>query len=110
MRTVAHLVLTLVLSAFAVAPHQHDGLTESVPRDSVTLFGKCDEPQAGHLHASRLVHARACVACVRQHASGALRLAPVAVPRPVVVGTPTHAIAAPAAATVTFALLRAPPA
>jgi hypothetical protein len=110
LRDFAHLTLVLILSAFAVAPHQHEGLTENLLRDSVTQVGKCDAPQAHHFHASRVVHARPCIACVRQHAAGALSLTAVAIPRPVVVGTPTSTLAAPATTTTVSTPSRAPPA
>jgi hypothetical protein len=107
-RRCAHLTLALVLGFFAVAPHQHEGLTEHV-RDTVTNLGTCDEPSAQHLHASDEVHAQPCVACVRHHSAGALNpLAAGAEPLPDVTVYSAFRTSA-IAATIVFTPLRAPP-
>ena len=48
LRELAHLTLVLILSAFSVAPHQHEGFTDHLLRDGVTQVGTCDAGPAPH--------------------------------------------------------------
>ena len=75
LRRSAYFALALILSLFAIAPHQHEGLTDVFGADAagtITNLGSCDAPNAHHLHNSREVVAHPCVACVRHHSAGAL--------------------------------------
>ncbi|HEX2835535.1 MAG TPA: hypothetical protein VHW00_21160 [Thermoanaerobaculia bacterium] len=73
LRRSAHLALALVLSLFAIAPHQHEGLAEHGFRDTVASINDCAPSAAHHFDAARVVHAHPCLACVRNHAAGAFR-------------------------------------
>ena len=111
MRRCAHAALALVLSVFAIAPHQHEGLRESLVQETVTAqIGKCETPQTRHFHAARSIHEHPCVACARQHSAGAMR-SPAA-PFKVLPATRTFTVAVShrASAIVVFTPLRAPPA
>jgi hypothetical protein len=110
LRRCAHLALALLLSIFSVAPHQHDGLSESFPTDRLVQVGKCDAPQERHFHAARDIHAQPCVACVRQHAAGALSVLVAAVERPIEIGAAVLPVVRTPNASLVLTQLRGPPA
>ncbi|HEX2123444.1 MAG TPA: hypothetical protein VHL59_17565 [Thermoanaerobaculia bacterium] len=111
LRRGANFALALLLSIVAVVPHQHDGLAETLFQERTTQVGTCDAPQTRqHLHASRIAHTQPCVACLRQHSSGAVHVLVAAVERPVVVRAQTVAVAPEPAPSIVFTPLRAPPA
>lgn len=109
-RRCAHLCLALVLTFFAVAPHEHEGLREHVSSDVATNLGTCDAPAGPHLHASREVPAKPCVACVRHFSAGALHPRGSAAEPLVAAATFVAARHFALAASIVFTPLRAPPA
>lgn len=108
-RRCAHLALALILGVFAVAPHQHEGLSDHAASEIVTNLGTCDAPERSHIHASREIVTPRCVACVRHFSAGALHpLTATAAP----LVQPARFVARlelAVAATVVFTPLRAPP-
>lgn len=111
LRRCANLALALLLSLIAVAPHQHDGVVDTLFQERETQIGTCDTPQTRqHLHASRVAHAHPCVACVRQHANGALHVLVAVAERPVVAAPMAIVVAQTPAPSIVFTPLRAPPA
>lgn len=109
LRRGAHLTLAIVLTFFAVAPHQHEGWAETFGRETVAQVGDCTA-QTTHLHAARATTAHPCVACVRQHSSGTFRALVTPVSKPVITGFGSVAIARTAPPTLVFTPLRGPPA
>ena len=102
--------LTLVMSVFAVAPHQHEGFVEDLFRDGVEQIGKCQQPNTRHFHRAKAVHGDACVACARQHATGTFRgVVRLATPR-VAIRFAVASFVRVASASIVVPRLRGPPA
>lgn len=104
------LAFALVLSAFSVFPHQHEGLAEDLFAPTIERIGNCDTPNVAHFHSARQVQSQPCVACERQRVVGALRVAPAPLERPAVLVAPPVVLIAPASVALVFTPLRAPPA
>jgi hypothetical protein len=109
-RRPAHLALALLLSLFAIAPHQHEGLTENVFRETVTPVNHCDAENPRHFDAAKAAHPSPCVACVRNHSAGAFRTTLVGFTQFSTIDRPSIVIAAPATYSRDFTPLRGPPA
>lgn len=111
LRRCAHLALALLLSIVAVAPHQHDGLAETLFAQETTQIATCEASQTRlHVHTAQVAHTRPCVACVRQHSAGTLHVLATTLERPVADGTFAIAVEQAPAPSVVFTPLRAPPA
>ncbi len=111
LRRGAYAVLALVLSVFAIAPHLHEGLIENVRGgDVLAQIGACNDTSALHFHAAQTIHAQPCVACTRQHSTGAFRTASASVVRPVVADAIATGTIRHTAPSIVFTPLRGPPA
>ena len=110
MRRAAFLAITIVVTVFSVAPHEHDGFSEVLRKNTVESIGECHNATAHHFHAARLRQPHPCAACLRQHSSGTLRLVAIPLAVRVTVATVVVIATSPRAGALVFTPSRGPPA